>query len=68
MEEGNSVLAKLKCPHGNGEDTYGAEGVKEVASNGAGEGRKGHLKGGKGEDRCILPVVRENGDVHKIIN
>ena len=42
-----------------------------MASNGAGEGREDHLKGGRGEDRCILPVVRENrenGDVHKIIN
>ena len=50
----------LKCPHGNGEDTHGAEGIKEVASNGAGQGRKDHLKGDRGEDRCILPAGQTN--------
>jgi hypothetical protein len=53
-------LLKLKCPHGTGEDTHGAEGVKEVASDGTGEGRKDYPEGGRGEDRCILPAGKTN--------
>jgi hypothetical protein len=50
------LTAKLKCPHGNGEDTHGAEAVTEVASDEDGGGRKDHLEGGSGEDRCVLPA------------
>jgi len=31
------LTAKLKCPHGTGEDTHGAEAVTEVASDEDGE-------------------------------
>ncbi len=48
------LTAKLKCPHGKGENTHGAEGVKEVASDEDGGGREDHLKGGRGKDRCVL--------------
>jgi hypothetical protein len=34
--------AKLKCPHGNREDTHGAEAVTEVASDEEGGDRKDH--------------------------
>ena len=36
------LTAKLKCPHGTGEDTHGAEAVTEVASDKDGRGRKYH--------------------------
>ena len=49
------LTAKLKCPHGRGEDTDGTEAVTEVASHEDGGGRKDHLEGGRGEDRCVLP-------------
>jgi hypothetical protein len=49
------LTAKLKCPHGNGKDTHGAEAVTEVASNEDGGGREDHLEGGWREDRCVLP-------------
>jgi hypothetical protein len=48
------LTVKLKCPHGTGEDTYGAEAVTEVASDEDGGGREDHLKGGSGKDRCVL--------------
>ena len=48
------LTAKLKCPHGTGEDTHGAEAVSEVASDADGGGRQDHLKGGRGRDRCVL--------------
>src|SRR4030042_5586638 len=48
------LTAKLKCPHGTGEDTHGAEAVTEMASDEDGGGRKDHLKGGRGKDRCVL--------------
>jgi hypothetical protein len=35
-------LHRLKCPHGTGEDTHGAEAVKKVASDEDGRGRKYH--------------------------
>ena len=38
--EMSPLLLKLKCPHESGEDTHGAEGVKEVASDGVGEAGK----------------------------
>jgi hypothetical protein len=41
------LTAKLKCPHGNGEDTYEAEAVTEVASDEDGGGREDHLEGGE---------------------
>jgi hypothetical protein len=41
------LTAKLKCPHGNGEDTHGAEAVTEVASDEDGGGREDHLEGGR---------------------
>jgi hypothetical protein len=50
------LTAKLKCPHGNGEDTHGAEAVTEVASDEDGGGREDHLEGGRGEDRYVLPA------------
>ena len=36
------LTAKLKCPHGTGEDTHGAEAAKEVASDEDGRGRTYH--------------------------
>ena len=45
--EMSPLTAKLKCPHGKGEDTHGAEAVTEVASNEDGGGREDHLEGGK---------------------
>jgi hypothetical protein len=41
------LTATRKCPHGNGEDTHGAEAVTEVASDEDGRGREDHLEGGK---------------------
>ncbi len=38
------LTAKLKCPHGDGKDTHGAEAVTEVAFHGDGGGRKITLK------------------------
>jgi hypothetical protein len=52
--EMSPLTAKLKCPHGTGEDTHGAEAVTEVASDEDGGGREDHLKGGRGKDRCVL--------------
>ena len=43
------LTAKLKCPHGTGEDTNGAEAVTEVASDEDGGGREDHLEGGRGK-------------------
>jgi len=54
------LTAKLKCPHGRGEDTDGAEAVTEMASDEDGGGREDHLKGGKGKDRCVLPAGQTN--------
>jgi hypothetical protein len=45
--EMSPLTAKLKCPHGTGEDTHGAEAVTEVASDEDGRGREDHLEGGK---------------------
>ncbi len=52
------LIATLECPHGNGEDSCGAEGVRSVGIDGDGKGRKDHLKGGIREDRCVL-LTRE---------
>jgi hypothetical protein len=45
--EMSPLTAKLKCPHGNGENTHGAEAVTEVASDEDGRGREDHLEGGR---------------------
>jgi len=45
--EMSPLTAKLKCPHGNGEDTHGAEVVTEVASDEDGGGGEDHLEGGE---------------------
>jgi hypothetical protein len=54
------ITAELKCPHGRGKDTIESEAVTEVASHEDGGGRKDHLKGGRGEDRCVLPAGQAN--------
>jgi hypothetical protein len=50
------LTAKLKCPHGNGKDTHGAEAVAEVAFDQDGRGWEDAPKGGRGEDGGILPA------------
>ena len=54
--EMSPLTAKLKCPHGTGEDTHGAEAVTEVASDEDGGGREDHLKGGSGETVLKLMI------------
>jgi len=51
------LTAKLKCPHGTGEDTHGAEAVREVASDEDGGGREDHFERKRGEDECVLPEI-----------
>jgi hypothetical protein len=52
--EMSPLTAKLKCPHGNGEDTDEAETVTEVAPDEDGGGREDHLEEARREDRCVL--------------
>ena len=54
------LTAKVKCPHGRGEDTNESEAVTEVACNGFGGGGQDHLEGGRREDRCLLPAGQTN--------
>jgi hypothetical protein len=50
------LTAELKCPHERGKAFIESEAVTEVASHEDGGGREDHLKGGRGEDRCVLPA------------
>jgi hypothetical protein len=50
------LTAKLKCPHERGKAFIESEAITEVARDGFGGGRKDHLGGGRGEDRCVLPA------------
>jgi hypothetical protein len=53
-------MARVKCPHERGKDYFESEAVDEVGGHGFGEGRKDHLEGGSGEDRCVLPAGQAN--------
>ena len=50
------ITAELKCPHGRGIYQDGSEAVTEAKSDGDGGSREDHLKGGRREDRCVLPT------------
>jgi hypothetical protein len=52
------LTAELKCPHGTGEDTYGAEAVTEVASDEEGEGRLSHPS-----DLCVQSEMQTPRDM-----
>jgi hypothetical protein len=54
------LIAKVKCPHGRGKDFNECTAVTEVKSDEFGGGRKDHLKGGGGKDRCELPASQED--------
>jgi hypothetical protein len=59
------ITATLKCPHGRGKDFIESKAVAEVASHKDGGGRKDHLEGGRGEDRCVLPTGQTNPTSHQ---
>ena len=54
------VTATLKCPHGTGEDTHGAEAATAVACDEDVRGRQDHLEGDIREDRGVLPAGQTN--------
>jgi hypothetical protein len=61
------LTAKLKCPHGTGEDTHGAEAVTEVASDEDGGGGEDHLKGGRGETVLKLMIDLDKLELFRVI-
>jgi len=54
------VTATLKCPHGTGENTHGAEAAKAMACDEDVRERQDYLEGGIREDRGVLPAGQAN--------
>jgi len=50
------LTATLKCPHGDRDDTHGAEAVAEVAFDQDGGRDEDDPSGGRGEDEGLLPT------------